>query len=173
MGLDAGAVMSRSGKTRLFFGDDDYDFRLPIGQAIELQELTGVGIMVTLERVSQFAVKDIKHVLRLGLIGGGMDKEAALRLVERHLVDGEYGRCAGVAVDVIQAAVMGVDEEPGPPRKGETPPADSPTGASDTAASTKPARARGSARGKSTTSRSGSSRSSAKAGASRKAAPSD
>lgn len=111
--------MSRSAKVRAFFGDADQDFALLIGQCVELQELTGCGLGVSLGRIEQFWVNDVKQVLRLGLIGGGMAKEQAYRLVERHVVSGELGVCADVAFKVVAAAIAGVPDEPLGGAKGE------------------------------------------------------
>lgn len=111
--------MSRSAKIRTFFGDRDYEFCLLIGQCVELQEITDCGLAVTLVRLQQFHVRDIKEVLRLGLIGGGMKSEDAFRLVERHVVSGEIGQGADVAYRVVAAAIAGVPDEKLGESKGE------------------------------------------------------
>lgn len=103
--------MTRSAKVRVFFGDADHDFALLIGQCVELQELTGAGLGVTLTRIETLCVTDIRQVLRLGLIGGGMAKEMAFRHVERHVVAGEIGVCAEIAYKVCAAAIAGAPEE--------------------------------------------------------------
>lgn len=132
--------MTRNAKVRAFFGDADHDFALLIGHCVELQELTGAGLGVTLTRIETLCVNDIRQVLRLGLIGGGMGKEMAFRHVERHLVAGEIGVCAEVAYKVCAAAIAGApDEIVGEPKGGEeslTSDPRSPTDSSDTAIST-------------------------------------
>lgn len=129
--------MTRNAKVRAFFGDSDHDFALLIGHCVELQELTGAGLGVTLTRIETLCVNDIRQVLRLGLIGGGMGKEMAFRHVERHLVAGEIGVCAEVAYKVCAAAITGApDEVVGEPKGGEeslTSDLRSPTDNSDTA----------------------------------------
>ena len=78
--------MSRSGKTRLEFGPDEQDFRLAFGELVELQEATGKGpgrIQLDLAE-NKWAARDISEVLRIGLIGGGMDPMKALAMVRRY-----------------------------------------------------------------------------------------
>lgn len=148
--------MSRSGLVTLFFGEAEFDFRLRIGEAVELQEIADAGLMVTLERVAMLAMKEVKAVLRLGLIGGGMDKAGAFKLVERHVRDGYFAEAAQVAIRVIESAVRGPSDEPlgEPRREGDAP---SRTARSATPNSTASASPPASALAPSTSSRSGSS----------------
>ena len=111
--------MSRSARVRAFFGDQDYDFALLIGQCVELQELTDCGLGECLTRIEQLRVKEIKEVIRLGLVGGGMDKQAAFRLTERHVVAGELGACGSTAFQIVAAAITGVEDEPLGESKGD------------------------------------------------------
>lgn len=104
--------MPRNAKVTLFFGEGEFEFALRIAQCVELQEITDAGLMVTLDRLSSLRIKDISHVLRLGLIGAGMQKDEAARLVHRHLVAGEIAACALVAAQVVQAAITGAGDEP-------------------------------------------------------------
>lgn len=72
----------------LDFGDGEYDFRLPIGGVIELQEKGDAGIAEIFARLmagryrdgngdilfnpleARFKVQDVRDTIRLGLIGG-------------------------------------------------------------------------------------------------------
>lgn len=86
--------MSGDGKIRLFWGDEEYDFRFGIGQFRELQQkvnarrqeigapLIGpMGLLNTL-RANDAWPDDVRDVLRIGLVGGGMDpKKAHQKLV--------------------------------------------------------------------------------------------
>ena len=103
--------MSRSAKVRAFFGAADYDFALRIGEVEELQETLDCGLMMTLQRVTDIDVSAIRPVLRLGLIGGGLGKEAAFRLVVRHVAPGYLVDVARVAGDVVRAAMLGAEDE--------------------------------------------------------------
>ena len=150
--------MSRSARVCRFFGDRKHDFQLGIEQCEELQELGDCGLMMTMARIEEIRVGDIKAVLRLGLIGAGADKEAAFRLVERHTRPGYLAESADVALKVVAAVIAGVADEPMGELKGEGSETLSPEARSDTANSTAPAPRSGSRRGKSAGARSGSSK---------------
>ena len=104
--------MSRSALIRRFFGDADHDFALRIGEVEELQEALDCGLIPTLERVTNIDVGATKAVLRLGLVGGGLRKEDAHRLVERHVVPGYLVDVSGLAGAVVRAALIGAGDEP-------------------------------------------------------------
>ena len=128
--------MSRSAVVRQrFFGEGYFDFKLGIGEADLLQDQFDCGLMEMLERIAMVRTRDIKEVLRLGLIGGGMDKEAAFNLVERQVRPGYLAEAAKVAIAVIEAAVRGAPDEPLGESQGEGDDP-SPTAKFDTANST-------------------------------------
>ena len=126
--------MSRSAKVTRFLGEGDFVFALTIGPAEQLEEvrgdalrLKGFGpgegaIMAIQGRLSggSFLIDDVRQTLRLGLIGGGMEPEAAFRLVERNLIPGTLVKAAIVAADVIDALLVGSpDDQPGGDQSGE------------------------------------------------------
>lgn len=64
------------------FGDRDYPFRLGWDQLVELEHVREAGAMQVLTRLSgPWAMMDIREVLRLALIGGGLNPTKALKLV--------------------------------------------------------------------------------------------
>jgi hypothetical protein len=129
--------MSRSAKVRRFFGDGDHDFALRIGECEELEETFSAGLMPILSRVSEVRTKEIREVLRLALIGGGMEKEPAARLVERHVEPAYLAECSVLASEVLSAVIAGAPEEPlGEPRGSEIQDPRSPTDSFDTPTST-------------------------------------
>lgn len=133
--------MSRTGRIRRFFGDAEYEFRIRIGEAEELQEAFDCGLMQCMDRVAGLQVGVIKAVLRVGLVGGGMKKEKAARFVDLHLQDGYFLEHGQLAADVLEAAIKGNPDDPvpaGEPGEGEGPKASGPyqTDASDMAFST-------------------------------------
>ena len=131
--------MTRSAKVRAFFGDREHDFALLIGQCVELQELTDCGLGECLSRVEQLRVKEMKEVIRLGLVGAGMDKHEAFRLMERHVVAGELGVCGSLAFQIVAAAITGAEDEPLGESKGDgTSESPSPAESSDGPSSTAP-----------------------------------
>ena len=133
---------NRNAVIDLDFGDGPHRFRLAMGELEELQEKTGFGPFTLMHRLisGEWSVADIREPLRLGLIGGGMQPEAALLLVRRYVDQrNAWIHYAGVAKLVVMAAISGAPEElPGkndaPETETEAP--NSPTGASSSAPST-------------------------------------
>lgn len=78
--------MSRSGRITRDFGDGRHEFFLGLAQLDELDEKTQVGPGTLLRRIAagDFRHRDLREIIRLGLIGGGMKAIPALRLVERY-----------------------------------------------------------------------------------------
>lgn len=106
--------MSRDGSIELTFLDgEEYIFRLAWGQLIKLQESRGCGPFVVLERLhgSTWMVEDISEVVRLGLIGGGVDEIKARKLVKEHVLKATPMKSLAMARDIIAAAVVPPAEE--------------------------------------------------------------
>lgn len=85
--------MSRDASITLAWADDDYVFRLAWGEIVKLQEATGCGAQFILDRMEgrllphdSWHIEDVSHIIRLGLIGGGLEPAKALKLV-RHYVE--------------------------------------------------------------------------------------
>ena len=144
-------MASRDGGIRLFFEDGEHDFRLGIGELKTLQEKRDAGPLLILTRLRTGAwfVEDIYESVRLGLVGGGMDKEAAYRKVEQNVRSGNLLVCLAIATAVVFAALADVeDDAPGevPAEAEPTPP--TPASESDGQASTASAAPRASRRKK-------------------------
>jgi hypothetical protein len=74
---------------------------------------------------NQWRVEDIPAVIRLGLIGGGMDPTAASRLVRQHVEQRTFDWGGGdglgiLAVKILAAALNGAPDEPLGKAAGET-----------------------------------------------------
>lgn len=118
--------MSRTALISLFFGEGDFDFRMAIGHLEELEEsrlavLAGLGlpageasVQKIMERLGSGSalIGEIKAVLRLGLIGGGMEKQEASRLVNRHVDAGALQTCCMTAFSVLSVAWVGAANDP-------------------------------------------------------------
>lgn len=115
--------MSRDGSISLDWGNDRHRFRLGIGELRELQEeinrprakigapLVGPG---TLWRSLQSydAWKDeVREVIRLGLIGGGMKPLDALGLVRRYVDERPLVESSIHATAILGAALFGPPDE--------------------------------------------------------------
>lgn len=81
--------MSSDGRITIFWGDGENQFRFAIGQFRELQErvntrrqamnapLIGPMSLLNLLRTNDAWPDDVRDILRIGLIGGGMSPQAA------------------------------------------------------------------------------------------------
>jgi hypothetical protein len=106
--------MSRDAKVDLDFADGTYTFRLAWGQLIELQEKCDAGPYVVLERLdgSGWLMQDIGEVIRLGLIGGGLEPAKAVKLVRRYVEDRPPMESVMLARGILAVALMGAPDEP-------------------------------------------------------------
>ncbi|UXS00835.1 gene transfer agent family protein [Agrobacterium tumefaciens] len=103
----------RDARIDVDWADGTYSFRLAWGQLIELQEKCDAGPFVVLQRLydNQWRVEDISNVIRLGLIGGGMESVAALRLVRTEVESRPPTANLNQAIAVLAAALMGAPDE--------------------------------------------------------------
>ncbi|AWN54709.1 gene transfer agent family protein [Methylobacterium sp. 17Sr1-1] len=105
--------MSRDGHIDLALEDATHRFRLAIGDLEALQEATGMGPAALLQRFHagrQYRFRDVRDVLRLGLIGGGTPVPEAHALARR--LDGLA--CIPLiakAALVLAAALEGAEDE--------------------------------------------------------------
>lgn len=106
--------MSRSAAIDLDFGDGTYRFALRWGELAELQEKTDAGPYVVLHRLHahQWRVEDISNVIRLGLIGGGMEPAAALKKVRTYVEARPPLESHPFALAILSAGLLGAPEEP-------------------------------------------------------------
>lgn len=108
--------MSRDARIELDWADGTHSFRLAWGQLIELQEQCGAGPYVVLQRLAtgQWKMQDISQVIRLGLIGGGMEPAKALKLVRDYVESRPPLENVMLARGVLGTALHGApDESPG------------------------------------------------------------
>jgi hypothetical protein len=125
-------VSQEDGSITLQFGDGEYTFRIAFGQWRELQESVNkprleigeppIGPMGLLRCLLDGNAwpHDLREVLRLGLIGGGMKTDRALVLVKRYVEGRPYFQVMPAARSVLQYAMFGppddqVGKEPTPP----------------------------------------------------------
>jgi hypothetical protein len=123
--------MSLKAEITLEWGDDEYLFALKGAEIEELQHQCGkVGFGVIFERVNLggWFWSDIYHIIRLGLIGGGMGAVDAKRKVDFYMGASPVPLARGpdnpllVAKSILAATMVGVgDLEPGEGKPGESP----------------------------------------------------
>ncbi len=100
-----------------FWADGEHTFRLAIGAMRELQTKTGTGPYKVLERLrdNDWRVDEIREVIRLGLIGGGMAPSEVNRLVVAYFDELEVPilEHIPVAIQVLMAPMIGTPEPSG------------------------------------------------------------
>jgi len=125
--------MSRDARIIRDFGDGTYSFRLGIGELVELQEQCDCGpwylmaMFASLDKASLhpdpvkgLSPKHTSHIVRLGLIGGGMEPVTALKKVRHYVEQRPANEYLNLAFEVLVAALEGApDEEVGEPDAGE------------------------------------------------------
>lgn len=105
--------MSRDASIMLTFHDgEEYVFRLAWGQLIKLQESRSCGPFVVLDRLhmNTWLVEDITEVVRLGLIGGGMDDIKAKKMVREYIEERSPFKSLELATKIIDAGVLGAPD---------------------------------------------------------------
>lgn len=92
-----------------FFGDGFQTFCLTDEMIAELERIEGAGIGALYLRIAsaQFNVAEMTEILRLGLIGGGMQPEQAKALVETYARNRPLGELFPLALDVLDARWSG------------------------------------------------------------------
>lgn len=149
--------MARDGSINLSWGDGEHRFRLPIGQLRELEEKRGAGLFELFAKMVQRTcrIDDIREILRLGLIGGGigqtdgMNAKAAMDLVDRYMDDWPRQDSWAAAVRIMDAAITCEGGEPVGKDEAEEV-IDQPKPASTSSASTVPEKPSAASRRKST-----------------------
>lgn len=130
--------MSADASTTFEWADGEHTFRLAIGQLRELQDKTGTGPFALLRRLMDgtWKVDDLREIIRLGLIGGGMKPLEALGLVKNYVEGRPLMESLVPAKAIMTAALFGDPEDDvGKDKPGET----ETTAGSTSPASTEPA----------------------------------
>lgn len=97
------------------FGGDDRLFKLTVEGVLELEEKCSAPVATIFSRLvgSTFALNDVLHTLRLGLIGGGTPPADASKLVRRYAYpERPIAESAALARIVLGAAFVGFEQEP-------------------------------------------------------------
>lgn len=110
--------MSRDASVTLLWADGKYVFHLDWGALIQLQEACNAGPYEILRRlnVGTWRIQEISHVIRLGLIGGGLEPAKALNLVEYYVEKRPPMENLVFAQGILTVGLQGApDEPPGKP----------------------------------------------------------
>jgi hypothetical protein len=92
-----------------FFGDVKRTFKITPELVIELERKTGAGIGGLCRRLfaGEFAHGDILETIRLALIGGGENPEAAASLVDAYAAHRPLSETYPLAVSILEALWFG------------------------------------------------------------------
>lgn len=120
------------GLVELNWPGGEHAFRLRLGELQALQEKCDAGPEMVLQRIrlGVWQVNDLFETLRFGLIGGGMDRDAARKLVVDTFERTPLMEFKTPAIEVLAAALIGVPDDPA----GELSPAGDPTPTNDATA---------------------------------------
>jgi Phage tail tube protein, GTA-gp10 len=105
--------MSSDGSIELEWADKRYRFRLAFGQLCELQQLRNAGAIEIMTRLAErrWYVEDIREIIRVGLIGGGMNPTEARVLVTLYIEQRPPMESEQTAMLIIGAAMAGVPRD--------------------------------------------------------------
>lgn len=105
--------MARDGSITLDFADGAYKFRLAWGQLAELQEKCDAGPYVIINRLHNgtWRIEDIREIVRIGLIGGGLSSPEALKLVRRYVEERPILENLQLAQVILSISLTGAPEE--------------------------------------------------------------
>lgn len=139
--------MSRDASITLDWADGTYQFALKWGELRLLQEATDCGPQELLRKLydGSWLVDHLSHIIRCGLIGGGMEPAKALKMVRSYVESRPPLETMKYAEAVLAAGLAGApDEQVG--KKAAAPDQESgstasPTGSSGSEPSTQPAAA--------------------------------
>lgn len=107
--------MSRDASLTVDWIDGPQTFRLAWGELVKLQEACDAGPYVIYQRLmlGQWRMQDISATIRLGLVGGGMALDAALKLVQGYVEARPPLESLPLAQGILGTALMGAPDEPG------------------------------------------------------------
>lgn len=109
--------MSAPGTVALAWSNGENEFCLAkIGLMLALEEKAGAPIAQVFVRLlhDKWGIQDIRETIRLGLMGGGMSANDALKVVKTHVDENPNGLAPSVlvAIEVLKAVMVGVPSDP-------------------------------------------------------------
>lgn len=86
-----------------FFGTAAQTFTLTDPMIAELERTADVGIGALYQRAigMQFKAADLTEIIRLGLIGGGMNPQAAMQLTDTYATNRPFEEVFPLALDIL------------------------------------------------------------------------
>lgn len=95
-----------------FFGTEKHVFTLTDQMILELERVTDCGIGALYQRTiaMQFRSTDLTEIIRLGLIGGGMNPETAMQLCTTYASNRPLSETFPLALDILDKRWGSTDE---------------------------------------------------------------
>ncbi|UVV66693.1 gene transfer agent family protein [Brucella anthropi] len=96
------------------FGDADYVFALSWAGAQEWEDKTGRSLFQTFNAMvthQDGLVSDVREIIRIALIGGGLAPTEALKLVRRYVENRPLAETIPIALTAVEAFLFGTDGE--------------------------------------------------------------
>ena len=160
-----GRAVSADGSVMLIWAGEERKFRLAIGQLRELQESINknrgahpIGPWSLFQQVGRGDAwpDELREIIRLGLLGGGMKSELVPGLIKRYVDERPLLESVPIAQAILGSALVGVPDDPVGKKLEGTPPTQATT-FSNSPISTDQAQQSGLPLDKSMTARSGNS----------------
>jgi hypothetical protein len=109
--------MSAPGTVAIVWANGENEFCLAkIGLMTALEDKCGVPIAEVFSRLGsgRWGIQDVRETIRLGLMGGGMSPNDALKAVKIHVEENPEGLAPSVilAYEVLKAVMVGVPRDP-------------------------------------------------------------
>jgi hypothetical protein len=113
---DRRAVSANGTLAGVAWANGEHTFNIAkIGLLLDLEAKCDATIGLVYERLlsGRWGVNDVREVIRLGLIGGGMAQHVALATVQRAIDNGfPLSQHVLMAVQILAAAIVGVEGDP-------------------------------------------------------------
>lgn len=105
--------MSEIGSLKVWRGGE-HRFALPIGPMRALEKARDAGPNWIMSRLisGQWFIDDVYEVIRLGLIGGGLDEKEARKLADENVGYQHYYEHVPLATEILKNALMGEADDP-------------------------------------------------------------
>lgn len=107
--------MSANGlRTIVWAGGEDQFCLAKVGLILDLEVKCEAGIATVMTRLGSgtWRLNDVREPIRLGLIGGGMTPDAAMKAVRNHVDENPLTSSVLLAYAVIEAVMVGVPDDP-------------------------------------------------------------
>jgi len=104
-----------------FLGDKEYTLNLTWEGAVEWEDTTGKSLFGTFNEMVERTtgrVAEVREVIRLALIGGGLSPSDTFKLVNRYVNNRPLSESVPVALAVMEAFLFGVNELEGAAKDG-------------------------------------------------------